>query len=200
MNLLTLRNLSIMEHYFHTRGEFSDWLDENHSTSKEAWLIFFKKASGKKGIPYNDAVEVALCYGWIDGKIKSINSDYYIQRYSPRRKGSRWSKYNIERVRRMIEMNKMQPPGLLAFREVLDKPELVYDNRTDGNPAMPDDLQSALQANVKALENFTCFSESVRRIYIDWLNTAKRPETRERRIVKIVGLAEKNIRPGINTL
>jgi uncharacterized protein YdeI (YjbR/CyaY-like superfamily) len=186
-----------MEHYFQTREEWRDWLEKNHETAEEAWLIYYKKGSDKPRIPYDDAVEEALCYGWIDGKIKSVNKDYYMQRYTPRRKGSRWSKYNIERVQKMIKAGKMEPAGLKAFREVLERPELVYDNRADGDPDIPDELLQALSSNKKALNNFMNFSQSVRRIYIEWLKSAKRPETTVRRINKIVELSEKNIRPGI---
>lgn len=186
-----------MEYYFQTREEWHDWLERNHATAEEAWLIYFKKGSGKLRIPYAEAVEEALCFGWIDGKIKSVNKDYYMQRFTPRRKGSRWSKYNIERVQKLINEGRMEPAGLIAFREVLEKPHLVYDNRSDGDPDIPVELFEALRSDKKALDNFMNFSQSTRRIYIQWLKSAKRPETRERRIEKIVNLAEKNIRPGL---
>jgi len=188
-----------MELYFQTREEWHDWLERNNSKAVEVWLICYKKGSGKPVIPYNEAVEEALCFGWIDGKIKSVNKDYYIQRYTPRLKGSRWSKYNIDRVERLIKEGRMKPEGIKAYKVLLEKPHLAYDNRSDGDPGIPDDLAEALSHNKKALNNFTGFSPSARRIYIEWLNSAKRPETRIRRIDKIVGYAEKNIRPGITT-
>lgn len=91
----------------------------------------------------------------------------------------------------------MTPAGLLAFEESVKKPHLIYDNRSDGDPDMPDDLMKGLKKNTIDFKNFANFSQSVRRIYIEWLNSAKRPETRTRRIGKIVNLAEKNIKPGI---
>lgn len=186
-----------MEYYFTNRDEWRAWLSENHSSSEEAWLVYYKKSSGKKRIPYDDAVEEALCFGWIDGKIKRINEDYFIQRFTPRRRGSRWSKYNIERVQKMTEAGKMEPAGLLAFREVHERPELVYDNRTSGEPQIPDDLLQGLTENTVALDNFRNFTQSARRMYIEWLNSARREDTRVRRIARIVELAAKNIRPGI---
>lgn len=186
-----------MELYVKTRKEWRRWLEKNHSTAKDVWLIYFKKVSGKPRIPYTDAVEEALCFGWIDGKIKKINEEYFIQLFTPRRRGSRWSKYNIERVEKLIKEGKMEPAGLRAFKEALEKPELIYGNRVDGNPEIPEDLRDALETNKKASDNFMNFSQSIRRLYIEWLNSAKKEETRPRRIRKIVALSEKNMGPGM---
>lgn len=187
-----------MEKYFKTRKEWREWLEKNHSNAEEIWIRYYKKGSGRPGIPYNDAVEEALCFGWIDGKIQSINQDYYIQRFSPRRSGSRWSKYNIDRVVKLIDAGKMSPAGLEAFREAQKNPGLIYENRSDGDPLIPDDLRDALSKNSRASENFSRFPPSGRRIYIGWLNSAKRAETRSRRIETIVDLADKNTKPGIS--
>jgi len=186
-----------MELYVKTREEWRKWLEENHSTTDEVWLIYYKKPSGKPRIPYLDAVEEALCFGWIDGKIKRINEDYFIQRFTPRRPGSRWSKYNMERVQKLVKEGQMKPAGLEAFKKALEKPELIYDNKSDGDPVIPDDLMNAFSNNSLAYNNFLKFSLSSRRIYIDWLNSAKKAETRPKRIEKIVGMAEKNMRPGM---
>jgi uncharacterized protein YdeI (YjbR/CyaY-like superfamily) len=186
-----------MELYLKTREEWRKWLEENHSTTDEVWLIYYKKISGKPRIPYADAVEEALCFGWIDGKIKRINEDYYIQRFTPRRPGSRWSKYNMERVHKLIKEGQMKLAGLEAFNKVIEKPDLIYNNRADGNPVIPDDLMNAFSNNSLAYNNFLKFSPSSRRIYIDWLNSAKKAETRPKRIEKIIGRAEKNIPPGM---
>ena len=105
-----------MELYIKSREEWHSWLEENTSTTREVWLIFYKKGSDKPRIPYNDAVEEALCFGWIDGKIKRINEQFFIQRFTPRRRGSRLSKYNIERVEKLIKEGRMKPAGLQAFK------------------------------------------------------------------------------------
>jgi uncharacterized protein YdeI (YjbR/CyaY-like superfamily) len=186
-----------MELYVKTREEWHMWLEENYSTSDEVWLVYFKKPSGKPRIPYVDAVEEALCFGWIDGKIKRINEDYFIQRFTPRRPGSRWSKYNLERVRKLIKEGRIRPEGLKAYKKALEKPDLIYDNRADVDPVIPEDLMSSFAHNSLSYNNFLNFSLSSRRIYIDWLNSAKKAETRPKRIQKIISLAEKNIRPGM---
>jgi uncharacterized protein YdeI (YjbR/CyaY-like superfamily) len=186
-----------MELYFTSRSEWHEWLEKNHMSAGEVWLVYYKKPSGKPRIAYSDAVEVALCFGWIDGKIKRVNDDYYIQRFTPRRTGSRWSKYNMERVQKLIREGLMKPAGIKAYQQAIDFPELIYDNRADGDPEIPEDLMAALKNNKTGFENFIKFSQSNRRIYIEWLNYAKRAETRLRRIDKIVRLSEKNIRPGL---
>ncbi|MCX6334573.1 MAG: YdeI/OmpD-associated family protein [Bacteroidia bacterium] len=172
-------------------------MEKNHKTVDELWLRYYKKPSGKPRIPYSDAVEEALCFGWIDGKIKRINADYYIQRFTPRRKGSRWSKYNIDRVKKLIKEGLMTEAGLKSFNELKLKPELAYENRSDGDPVTPDDLLTELKKNKTALKNFVNFSNSNRRMDIDWLNSAKKPETRSRRIIKIVDMAAKDQKPGM---
>jgi len=187
-----------MELYVKTRIEWRKWLEKNHDTIGEVWLIYYKKLSGKPRILYSDAVEEALCFGWIDGKIKRINDEYYIQRFTPRRPGSRWSKYNIQRVQKMIELGQMKQSGLDAYNKVLQNPELAYDNKNDGIPQIPEDLMIALAADKSAIDNFQNFPVSSRRIYAEWLASAKRAETRLRRIEKIVELSRKNIRPGMN--
>ncbi|MCX6303230.1 MAG: YdeI/OmpD-associated family protein [Bacteroidia bacterium] len=189
-----------MELYFTERKDWRKWLEKNHKSSEEVWLIYYKRPSGKPRIQYNDAVEEALCFGWIDGKIKRINEDYYIQRFTPRRSGSRWSKYNIDRVEKLKKAEFMKPAGLKAYMEALEKPELVYDDRRDGNPSEPEDLMKELKKNKIALRNFQNFTQSSRRMFIDWLNSAKRPETRSKRINRIIELSEKNIKPGMGVI
>jgi uncharacterized protein YdeI (YjbR/CyaY-like superfamily) len=186
-----------MELYLRTREEWRHWLENNHNKTEEVWLVYYKKLSGKPRIPYNDAVEEALCFGWIDGKIKRINDDYYIQRFTPRRKGSRWSKYNIERVERLIIQKKMIDIGLSAYKDLLDHPELAYSDNRDGDLKIPKDLENELKRNKAAYRNFNNFPPSVRRIYLKWYDNAKRPETIANRIKKIVAFAEKNQKPGM---
>lgn len=187
-----------MEIYLKTRVEWRKWLEKNHSSSDGVWLIYYKKASGKPRVEYNDAVEEALCFGWIDSKLKKVNEEYYIQHFTPRRKGSLWSKYNIDRVKKLIDEGLMTPAGLAEYQKAIDNPALVYDNKTDGDPEIPEDLMNALILNPEAHSNFMNFSPSNRRIYLFWLKSAKREETRVSRIKRIVENSEKNKKPGMN--
>jgi uncharacterized protein YdeI (YjbR/CyaY-like superfamily) len=186
-----------MELHLTTREEWHKWLEDNHASENEIWLVYYKKASGKPRIKYNDAVEEALCFGWIDGKIKRINEDYFVQRFTPRRPGSRWSKYNIERAEELIKSGKMMPAGKEAYNEALSKPALIYESMHDGIPEIPDDLMNELNGNKRALNNFMKFPESSRRMYLEWLKSAKRPETRVSRIEKIIRFSEENRKPGM---
>jgi uncharacterized protein YdeI (YjbR/CyaY-like superfamily) len=185
------------EFYFKNRQEWRNWLEKNGSSVNELWMIIYKKHTGKKCLPYAEAVEEALCFGWIDGKIKRVNDEYYIQRYTPRRPRSRWSKYNIERIEKMITEGKVKKAGLDAYNEIFRKPELVYENRSSGDPEIPEDLLFSLKVDESAFDNFIKFPPSARRIYIEWLNSSKKAGTRPGRILKIVEAAKLNRRPGM---
>jgi len=182
-----------MELHFTKREEWRNWLKSNHASVREAWLVFYKKPSGKTRIPYNDAVEEALCFGWIDGKLKKINDDYYIQRFTPRRRDSIWSEINVSRARKMISEGLMMKSGMDAFQVYLDNPSLLIVRNMEV-PAIPDELLRKLKKNKKAYDNFMNFLVSTRRLYLQWLTAAKRDETFSRRISKILELSEKNIK------
>ncbi len=186
-----------MELHFNNRKEWRKWLEKNGSSIDGFWMINYKKHTGKKCITYNDAVEEALCFGWIDGKIKRINDEYFVRWFTPRRTGSLWSKYNIERIEELIKEGKVKNAGLDAYKEIFKKPELVYDNSTSGDVIIPEDLLSALKGNESAFSNFMNFTPSARKLYIRWLDSAKRAETRSGRIVRIVDLSAQNKRPGM---
>ncbi len=186
-----------MELYFKTREDWRSWLEENQVRKEGIWFVFYKKLSGKTTVAYNDAVEEALCFGWIDGKIRSVNEDYYIQWFSPRRSGSRWSKLNISRVQKLITQGKMKQAGLTAYEKAIKTPESFYDKKKDNNLQIPEDLVLALKNNLVAYENFMNFPPSSRKLYVLWLNDAKKMETRVSRIAKIVERSGKNIKAGI---
>jgi len=186
-----------IEIYFRNREEWRKWLEENYSTANGLWMRIYKKHTCRECVLYAEAVEEALCFGWIDGKIKRINEDYYIQYYTPRRSGSRWSNYNIERVKKLTKEGKMTQAGLDAYNEIFTKPHLAYGNRTTGNPEIPEELLYALKTNKTAFNNFMNFSQSAKRIYIEWYKYAKRDKTRVDRIRRIVRFSEQNQRPGI---
>ncbi len=173
------------------RAAWRRWLRKNHAKKKEIWLIYYKKNSGKPSVAYDQSVEEALCYGWIDGLLKSIDEEKYTRRFTPRRKNSIWAQSNVARVHRMIKEKKMTDAGLAII------PQAVLDGKaTEGPPVVPkhipelEDLTAALAKNKKARENWAKFPPSHRKIHLHWINDAKRPETRERRIKKTVEMAE----------
>jgi uncharacterized protein YdeI (YjbR/CyaY-like superfamily) len=182
--------------FFKNRKEWREWLEKNHSTSSEAWLVYYKKHTGKKSIPYDDAVEESICFGWIDGKVRRIDDEKYMQRYTPRRESSVWSLSNKNRVRKMIKAGRMTPAGMKLVRAAKKsgKWDAAYSSKKDFE--MPADLVKALKAYGQAWKNFSKFAKGYKYSYVTWVNWAKTKETRERRIKKVVERCAKNKKPG----
>lgn len=171
---------------FSGQADFEKWLEKNHSRSTGVWLRFFKKASGKKGITYSEALDEALCYGWIDSQVKKYDADSYMQKFSPRGPKSVWSKRNREHVARLIKEKKMQPPGLQQIQAA--KKDGRWDQAYDSpaNMKIPADFMTALRKDKKALIFFKTLNRA--NLYaIGWrLQTAKKPETSARRMAAIL--------------
>ncbi|MFC1935792.1 YdeI family protein [Chloroflexota bacterium] len=177
--------------YFTSRDEWRAWLEQHHATEKEAWLVHYKKHTGKPGIPYEDAVEEALCFGWIDGLLRSIDVEKYALRYSPRRRNAVWSESNKKRAERMIALGQMTQVGLAKIRQAKGNGE--WHNTTLREMlVIPPDLKKTLAANQAAEWGFQELSPSRRRQFIWWVTSAKRKETRKRRIDEIIRLIENN--------
>jgi uncharacterized protein YdeI (YjbR/CyaY-like superfamily) len=168
------------------QADFEKWLSKNHSASKGVWLQFFKKASGKKGITYDEALDMALCYGWIDSQVKTYDADSYIQKFSPRGPKSVWSKRNRDHVARLIKQKKMQPAGLKHIQAA--KKDGRWDEAYDSpaNMKIPADFMAALGKDKKARAFFETLNRA--NLYaIGWrLQTAKKPETRAKRMAAIL--------------
>ena len=179
------------------RAAWRRWLAKHHATSPGIWLIFEKKSAGADRLPYVDAVEEALCFGWIDSLTRSIDDRRYRQLYTPRKPRSAWSRPNKERVARLIEGGLMQPAGLAAI-DLAKKNGMwtVYDG-VDALE-MPPDLAAAFRRNAAARRNYDAMSASVRKAYLYWVLNAKRPETRKRRIADVVARAARNQKPGMS--
>ena len=183
--------------HFKNRHQWHEWLEENHDTAQEIWLLHYKKKSGMAGITYDEAVDEAICFGWIDGKLKSINELEFVLRYSPRRTGSVWSKLNKERAERLIETGRMMDAGLIKIEEAKRNGywDKAYTNRKKDE--IPDDLKGALLENMDAWGNFNGFANSYWNMYIGWVESAKTKETRQRRIAEVVRRSLLNKKPGI---
>ena len=180
---------------FYDRKEWRLWLERNHTSEKEVWVIIQKKKSQRKGLKYQEAVEEAICFGWIDSKMNRIDEDTFRQRFSPRRRKSIWSRQNKELAMKLIKEGRMERAGYEIIEEGKrsGKWQKAYSSRTA--PEVPDDLQKALQLSRKAQSNFKAFSNSTKLIYIHWIQSAKKTETRARRIKQVVERATKNIKP-----
>ena len=182
---------------FKNREEWRNWLEKNHTSADEIWLIYYKKHTEFKSIQYQDAVEEALCYGWIDSRVKRIDEERYMQKYTPRKDKSNWSKSNKKRVERLIKEGRMTQAGLDAIK--IAKRNGSWDRLDDIETKIeiPQDLADALAENPMAEKNFYSFAPSYRKQYLWWLKSAKRSETRKKRISEIIKRCEQGIKPGI---
>jgi uncharacterized protein YdeI (YjbR/CyaY-like superfamily) len=177
--------------YAPDRATWRIWLAEHHATSKGVWLVYYKKDSGKPRVSYDDAVEEALCFGWIDSVVNAIDDDSYMQLFSPRKPKSNWSKLNKERVARLLEQGLMQEAGLHSVRIAQENGKWDALNDVE-NLVVPDDMEEVFAANPVAKQHWDTFSRSVRRGILEWILNAKRPETRSKRIAQTVALAADN--------
>jgi uncharacterized protein YdeI (YjbR/CyaY-like superfamily) len=162
------------------RDEWRAWLAKHHESETEVWLLFYKKHTGQPRISYDDAVEEALCFGWIDSIVKRVNDETFSQKFTPRREGSRWSALNTRRVRKLIREGRMTEAGLAKIdRATLGKAQAKRDE-TEGD--IPRFVRQALEANPRAWTNFQSLSPARQRAYVRLIMDAKQDETRERRV------------------
>ena len=174
--------------FFADPGAWEEWLDANHPDASGVWLKFAKKGTGIDSLNYAGALEVALCYGWIDGQSKRIDDVYYLQKFTPRRSRSKWSKVNRDKVAALIAAGRMQPAGQAEIDRA--KADGRWDAAYDppSKATVPDDLQVALAANPAAAAFFATLKGSNRYGILFRLQDAKRPETRARRIATFVDM------------
>ena len=178
--------------YLDKSDRWRSWLSENHEKESEIWLIFYKKETGKPSIPYEEAVEEALCFGWIDSIIKKIDEQRYARKFTPRKDNSYWSPSNKRRVKKLLSENRMTPVGLKKIEYA--KKSGLWDQkqpRPDFSTGIPEDLKQALDKNSSALQHFNTLVPSQQKPFIIWITTAKRPETRKKRIEESISILEK---------
>ncbi len=182
--------------HFESRQQWRQWLEQHHDTETEAWLVHFKKGSATAAVSMDDAVEEAICFGWIDSKLMSIDKEKFVLRYSPRRDNSVWSKTNKERAERMIASGQMTDAGLAKIAEARKRRlwETAYTNRNQD--ILPSDLKTALGADENALANFDKFANTYRNMYIGWVTGARTAATRRKRITEVVRRSAQNLKPG----
>jgi uncharacterized protein YdeI (YjbR/CyaY-like superfamily) len=168
--------------YFDNRHDWRDWLQNNFEDADEIWLIFPKKHTGKPSIVYNDAVEEALCFGWIDSIRKTLDEDHAAQRFSPRKAKSNWSQSNRKRMRWLLENHKVHESLADKYRSIVDE-EFEF----------PQDILTQIKANKKAWGNYQRFSEAYKRIRIAYIEAARnRPEEFEKRLRNFIAKTEEN--------
>lgn len=168
--------------YVTNRKDWRNWLKKHYKTEKEIWLVYYKKASGKPRIEYNDAVEEALCFGWIDSIVKTLDDERTAQRFSPRKPKSKYSPANRERLGKLVKQRKV----IKEVRETLGN---ILEEKLE----IPKDILRAIKANKQAWKNFQQFSDSYKRIRIGFIDGArKRPAEFEKRLRYFIQMSEKN--------
>ena len=174
--------------FFASPAEMEAWLDEHGESSDGIWLKFAKKASGIRSVVYAEAVEIALCHGWIDGQAKRLDEEHYLQRFTPRRPRSKWSRINREKAERLHAEGRMRPAGLREIERAREdgRWDDAYDSPTSAT--VPADFQRALDAEPMAREFFDSLAPTKRYSFLYRIADAKRPETRTRRIAEYVDL------------
>ena len=176
-----------------TRAEWRAWLEQNHTRTEGIWLISYKKATGKPRFDYAEAVEEALCFGWIDSKGNKLDDERALLWFAPRKAGTGWSKINKERVTKLLAADLIAPAGL-AKLEAARQDGSWHALDSVESLEVPPDLATALAENPPAADYFAAFPRSVKRGILEWINNAKRPETRAKRVSETATLAATNKR------
>jgi uncharacterized protein YdeI (YjbR/CyaY-like superfamily) len=185
----TRNDLPVM--LFEDQKDWAVWLDQNHTTSSGLWLRLAKKASGLDSVSFAEALEVALCYGWIDSQAKSYDASSWLQKFTPRGAKSIWSKVNREKVQKLIESGQMKPAGLKAVEAAKQdgRWEAAYDSPSSAT--VPSDFQAELDKNAQAKAFFATLNSTNRYAILHRIQTAKKAETRTKRIQQFIEMLEK---------
>ncbi|MFO7649977.1 MAG: YdeI/OmpD-associated family protein [bacterium] len=183
---------------FASAAQWRRWLERNHARSDGEWVYMYKKGAAKKGLRYPDALDEALCWGWIDGQVRAVDADRFRQRWTPRRKSSTWSDTNKAKVKRLIAEGRMAAPGLAAVRAAKRDGRWQAGSGAPLSNKVPPELQQALAADPLAGRSFAALAPSYRRLYCGWVADAKTEATRTRRISAVVRRCRENRKPGIN--
>jgi uncharacterized protein YdeI (YjbR/CyaY-like superfamily) len=176
--------------FFEDVTDVAQWLDEHHADSNGIWIKYAKKTSGIKSANRAEVLDVMLCYGWIDGQSNGIDETHYLQKYTPRRAKSIWSKVNIAKVEQLIKDGKMQPAGQAAIDAAKADGRWAQAYDSPSNAVAPDDLIAALDEHPKAKEFYATLNKTNTYAIIWRLQTAKKPETRANRLAKIIAMLD----------
>jgi uncharacterized protein YdeI (YjbR/CyaY-like superfamily) len=177
--------------FFATPADFYAWLEAHHDTHTELLVGYYKTSSGKPSMTWSESVDQALCFGWIDGVRRSIDGESYSIRFTPRKSGSTWSEVNIKKVAALTEQGMMRPAGIAAFENRKEAKTGIYSYEQRDNAALSADEQQRLEANAKAWEYFQSKAGSYRKAAVWWVVSAKKDETREKRLATLIELSGK---------
>jgi uncharacterized protein YdeI (YjbR/CyaY-like superfamily) len=184
--------------YLPTRKQWRQWLAKNYKSVKEIWLVYYRKETGKPSIPYEDSVEEALCFGWIDSIIKKLDSERYARKFTPRINLTKWSNPNKKRMSKMLAAGLVTKAGLATIENI----RLIADKsgaapKKASELEIPDYIRKSFQRDKTVWDNFCALAKSYQRDYILWISMAKREETRVRRIEESIKLLKQNQKLGL---
>jgi uncharacterized protein YdeI (YjbR/CyaY-like superfamily) len=180
--------------FFADREAFRAWLEEHHATAKELWMGMYRKGSGRPSITWPEAVDEALCFGWIDGVRQRIDDESYMNRFTPRRPNSNWSAVNVRRVQELTRQRRMRAAGLKAFRERRDDKTATYSYEQRHQAKLDPAQERRFRSRKKAWAWFKTQPNGYRTTAVYWVMSAKRPETRERRLDTLIEDSAKGLR------
>lgn len=183
----------IEEIYFKNDAEWRDWLHENHTQEEGVYLIFYAVAHEKDSMRWEEAVQVAICYGWIDSKVQSLGEGKRQQYFCPRKPKSVWSKVNKNHIKKLTATGLMHESGLAKINAAKKNGSWTALDDVE-NGVVPEDLQNAFEESPEAFLNYQGFTKGQRKSYLYWLNQAKRENTRQKRISEVVGLCKAGIK------
>ena len=186
-----MKSIELATKPFADKQKWSDWLAKQHDKSAGIWLKLAKKDSGIQSVTYEEALDVALCYGWIDGQKKGSDDKYWLQKFTPRGPKSIWSKINTEKAERLIASGEMKPAGLKAIDAAKQDGRWDAAYASQKNITVPEDFRAALDQNSKAKAAFEKLKSAERYSFLFRIHNAKKPETRARHIQKFVEMLEK---------
>lgn len=177
-----------------SRENWREWLTENHRSKQSIWLVYYKIQANIPTVNYSDAVDEALCFGWIDSTKKSLGDDSFMQFFSKRKPNSGWSKINKVKIQRLIDEGLMTEAGLESIEKAKQNGSWIILNEVE-ELIIPEDLESAFGVKAGSKDFFLSLSKSVRKAILQWLILAKQKETRQRRITEIAELASQKLKP-----
>ena len=185
------------ELYVTNRKNWRSWLEKNNDAAKEVWLIYYKKHVRQPSISYEASVEEALCFGWVDSIIKRLDEDRCARKFTPRKGDSVWSESNKKRAEKMIRDGRMAEAGMAKIREAQERGEWSKNRQVGRELIVPPFMQRSLAQNEKARLFFETLANSSKRQIIRWVSSAKKEETKARRLTEVVSLLEKNQKLGL---
>ena len=189
-----MSNKETETYYPKSRTDWRKWLEKNHESEQSVWLVHFKSSTKVASLTWSEAVDEALCFGWIDSTRKTIDEERYMQYFSKRKPNSMWSKINKEKVDQLIQNNQMTQAGLASVEIAKQNGSWTFLDEVEAL-VIPEDLAAALADHEGAIDYFDGLSKSAKKILLHWIISAKRPETRQKRVLEIAENASENLNP-----